>query len=242
MEWFISLPLPVQIVSVILFLVLLFGLGYIGKVNLKFGRNIISFGRTPKRSCADCILVLFGKRERLEVQRSFFLNRILKEQMNFAEQKILEVQSILLAAYRDMLSKKRTADISSSEENKQYRLYQGILFSALMSIKDELRRSFKENGFENLHGNDFSAYVKSKSMALISIGRDHINDLYPYDGMLITNKDRMEVLENLMPKFEGMCFDLFSRAKEIKIETKKKASELEQEFANEIDEFVRMRQ
>ncbi len=240
MEWFIGLPLAVQIISVILFLLLLFGLGYIGKVNLKFGKNIISFGRTSKRSCGDCILLLMSKRERFDSQRSFIIGRILKEQMNFAEQKIVEVQNTLLTSYRDILNRK-SKGVTGPEENKQYRIYQGVLTSAFFSIKDEIRRSFKENGFENLSGAEFSTYVRSKLVSLVALGKSHINDLYPYEGMLVTTEDRMKNLDAMLGKLEDICFELYIKAKDIKLDAKKKVELLEKEFAKEMDEFLQVK-
>jgi len=238
MEWFIGLPLAVQIIGVVLFLSLLFGLGFIGKVNLKIGKNIITFGRGGKRSCADCILLLMAKRERFESQRNFILNRVLKEQMNFAEQKLLELQSILLTSYRGMLSLKKKSEDSSVEINKQYRLYEGILASGLQATKDEVRRSMKENGFEHLKGTEFASYIKNKFITLVEIGKDHINDLYPYEGMIISIEDRMKNLEKVIPRLEGLCNDLFVKAREIKLDAHSRIDKLEKEFAKEMDEFV----
>jgi len=241
MEWFVGLPLAVQIISVILFLLLLFGLGYLGKVNLKFGKNIISFGRLAKRSCGDCVLLIIGKRERLELQKNFILSRILKEQMNYAEQKLLDVQSLILTSYRETLSKKRKQDSNSQEENKQYRLYQGLLSSSLVTVKDEIRRSFKENGFEQLGGVEFSNYVKNKTLTLISLAKDYINNLYPYEGMLMTLEDRTALIGKHESKIEDWCFDLFTKAKDTVIEARKKADALDKEFSKEIDEFLQVK-
>lgn len=245
MEWlpsmFSFLGTTSGIVIIIVLVVLLVTLGILGKVNVKFGKNIITFGKIAKRSCGDCILLLMSKRERLDSQRNFVSSRILKEQMNFAEQKIIEVQNTLLTSYRDILNKKSNG-ITGPDENKQYRLYQGILSSAFMAIKDEIRRSFKENGFEHLSGAEFSTFVRAKLGALIAIGKSHINDLYPYEGMLVTVDNRMKNLDAMTSKLEDVCFDLFIKAKDIKTDAKKKVESLEKDFSKEIDEFLQVRQ
>ena len=230
------------IIIICIVVILFIALAIMGKVNLKFGKNIITFGKVAKRSCGDCILLIIGKRERLESQKNFILNRILKEQMNYAEQKILDVQSLFLTSYREMVCRKRKQESTSQEENKQYRLYQGILSTALMAVKDELRRSFKENGFEHIGGVEFSNYVKNKVSTLISLAKDHINNLYPYEGMIVTIEDRMNNLTKFEDRLEDWCFDLFTKAKDISIESKKKAESLDKEFSKEIDEFIMHRE
>lgn len=64
----------------------------------------------------------------------------------------------------------------------QYRMFWGLSNDALnIQMKDEIRRSIKENGFYELNGNDFSQYVKNQTKVLISIFRKHIINLYPPD-------------------------------------------------------------
>lgn len=242
MEWFIALPLAAQISIGVGFLVVLAIVAYIGKVRLKFGWSVISFGRSKQRSCGDCVLLLMSKRERLEFQREFVLNRVLKEQMNFAEQKMLEIESLFLSGFRGLLSKKRKSETTPAEENKQYRLYQGVFGMAMMSVKDEIRRSFKENGFETLSGVEFSSYVKNKVGTLISIAHDHIQNMYPYEGMIVSSNDRQGLIDENLSKIEDICFDIYVKAKEIKITSRRKIEKLDKEFAEELDEFINLKE
>jgi len=238
MTWFIALPLAVQISVGVSFILLIGVLGFLGKINLKIGKNIISFGRGGKRSCGDCILLMLSKRERHDAQREFITNRVLKDQMNFAEQKILQVQGIFLGDYIDLIYRNRSSDSRPTEENKQYRLYQGILGNALVSVKDELRRSFKENGFDNLSGVEFTAYVKNKIVSLMVLGKDHVTNMYPYEGMIVSNTDRLEMLKLRAGILEDICFELFVKAKEIKKDAHDKVVALDKEFAEEMNEFL----
>lgn len=240
MNWFIGLPIAVQITVGVVAILTIGVIAYLGKVNIKFGKNIITFGRA-KRSCGDCILLIMAKRERMESQRNFVLTRVLKEQMNFAEQKLLEVQGKFLNSYRAQLHELKTNDISETEINKQYRLYQGILSMSLMSVKDEFRRSFKENGFEDLSGPEFTHYIKDKLQTLVSIGRDHLFNLYPYDGMLVSIDKRTEWLDSNMGQMEDILFEVYVKAKEIKIDSRKKAKSIEEEFSKEMDELIATR-
>jgi len=183
---------------------------------------------------------MMGKRELVENKRHFILNRILKDQMNFAEQKLLEIQTILLNSYREMLKSKGNGHADPSEEAKQYRLYQGGLSSALQLVKDEIRRSFKENGFEQLGGTEFSSYVKDKAQVLYAIGRNHLGDQYPYEGMIIPWDERADYVQTTyIHKIEDMCFETFQRAKDVKKNADRQIIIINDDFAREINEFSR---
>jgi hypothetical protein len=246
MEWlpsmFSFLGTTSGVIIIIVLVVLLLLLGVIGKVNLKFGKNIVTFGKiVAKRSCGDCILLVMSKRERMDSQRSFITNRILKEQMNFVEQKILEMNGMFLSSYRMQLHELADKNTSESELNKQYRLYQGLLASTMQAIKDEFRRSFKENGFEEMSGQEFTHYVKQKLGSIVSLGRDHLFNLYPYEGMIVSAENRMKWLDSKLDVLEDVCFEIYVKAKEIKVDAVKKVTTIEKEFSKEIDEFLQAR-
>lgn len=240
--WFLALPAPAKItlvaVGALALALALVLLGVFGRATITFNKGVPKIVLEKNRSCADCILLIFGKRERLEYRKRMIENTILKDQMNFAEQKILEMSSILTTSYREDLSKARTGNPNLAEENKQYRMYEAILKNAMMLVKDEIRRSFKENGFEYLSGSEFSAYIKNKVNTLVAIGRDHVVNVYPYEGMIVPIEKRLEELQNRLPKIDDLCFELFIKSKEVRLDAKKKLDILEKEFADEIDEFV----
>lgn len=242
MEWLTSmfsyLGTTAGVIGIVVLVVLLIILAVLGKVNLRFGKNVITFGRVAKRSCGDCMLLLMAKRERMESQRIFYHNRILKEQMNFVEQKILEMNSLFLNSYREQLHELAPKDTTPTEFNKQYKLYQGLLGSTMVVVKDEFRRSFKENGFEEMSGQEFTHYVKGKLANIVSLGREHLFNLYPYDGMIVSITARKEWLDSKLSALEDICFEIYGNAKNIKRDAVKKIDEIEKEFSKEIDEIV----
>jgi len=236
--WFIGLPLVAQISLSVLAVIAVVALAFLGKFSIQMGGPKISFGRSRKRNCGDCILLMMSKRERYEVSRARIMNNILKDQMNVAEQKLLAVKSLILSSYRDTLKERREGDPDIDEENKQYRLYQGVLGNALISVKDEVRRSFKENGFVDLSGTEYSLYVKDKVATLTAIGRDHVTDLYPYSGMTVTVEDRIKNLETIAPTLEDICFEMFQKAKDIEKDALRQLNKLNDEFKDELNDFV----
>lgn len=226
--------------TIVVLLLAVVGVAVLGKLTIRSSGGIrtISLGRSKKRSCSDCVLLLLGKRERLEHRVEIIENRVLKDQMNFAEQKLIEVQSISLHSYRETLKTNASQPRDLDQEQLQYRMYQGILSNALMAVKDEIRRSFKENGFETVSGAEFSNYVKDRVTTLASIGRDYVVNLYPYQGTLVSIEEREDFLEKARSQLEDICFEVYIKAKEIKLAAKMKVKEMEKEFADEIEEFI----
>lgn len=227
-------------VTALVILLALVGIAVLGKVTIRTGNGVrfISLGGARKRSCSDCVLLLLGKRERLEHRIELIESRVLKDQMNFAEQKLIEIQSIFLQMYRETLRTNSGDDPDLDVINVQYRMYQGILGNALMATKDEVRRSFKENGFENIGGAEFSTYVKDRVATLISIGRDYVLNLYPYQGTLVSSDEIDTFIDKVKPQLEDVCFEVYIKGKEIKLANRERIKELEKEFADEIEEFV----
>ncbi len=215
------------------------------------------FGKSNSISCGNCILILMGKREQLEEKKAALareaqektvkVNSILKKQMNFTEQKLVEIQSHYLSNYSKTLSEKN-AD-NTDENIKQYRLFYGLLRDGLVLVKDELRRSFKENGFYEIGGNEFANNIKDRALLLTSIYKQHIINLYPSSNMEITLQDVQNETDDYYDKFENIVFEIYVNAKEVFVDSEEKNTkikndladkfiELQDDFQKEIDEFV----
>lgn len=234
-----ALPLAAQITLPILAVILLIGVAYLGRVSIQWGGPSIKFGRRSKRSCKDCMVLTFSKREEFEVKHHRLENSILKNQMNFAEHKLDSVLFSLSQDYRDHLKEKRTptSEPDLEKEHHDYLLYEEILKQALAIAKDELRRSFKENGFHELGGVEFQSYVKNKAADLINMTRSYLIHRYPTTGMLISIDERVERLN--IGKMEDICFDVYVNAKEVRNRIEAEINTLEQDFINKIQEMLK---
>lgn len=162
---------------------------------------------------------------------------ILRDQMNYAEQKIHEVFYMLTSSYRDDIVKCREegAPVDQARESKEYLLYQETLNGALLLAKNEIRRAFKENGFEELSPQEFSDYVKGKAKLLISMAREYTRARYPFETMIVP----MEWRFNRLPEaiIESIAVDLFCKAKQIKQTTDEKIENLCSEYDRDMEEL-----
>lgn len=189
-----------------------------------------------RRTCGDCILLMMTIRENYEHEKDLLMGSILKSQMNFAEQKLIELQHLIYSSYVEMFSFKKPKDFSPDEENIQITTYYGLLRDTIwVLLKDEIRRSFKENNFQEMSGMEFSGYVKNKFSSLLLVAQHNVSNRYPRYGMLITSDEREKLLINHSAKMEDMLFEIFVTAKTIKTQVLEKLEELNKKFKEELD-------
>lgn len=130
----------------------------------------------------------------------------------------------------------------AKSETLQYRMYWGLVNNVLsILLKNELRRSFKENGFDNLSGHEFASFVKDKSKTLHAMLRQHLMDLYPPDErkLFVSMEEIMDYLDKKESEYEDIIFEIFIEAKKFKrheIETYKK---IDINFGDEVERFVK---
>jgi hypothetical protein len=197
-------------------------------------------GKQSIRSCGDCILILFGIREKYESESYALSKNILRSQMSYFEQKVQELTLWLTQSYQDdleLLGKDRPGQVKA----EQFGYYQEALKCAMMAVKDEVRKAFKENGFAELSDSEFSIYVKSKLRTLISIAKSYLSTYYIQNSdTIVTLKYRFEKLD--YNRLNDVAFDIFGTARDVAKETIVREKELKEKFKNEIDSFIKKKQ
>lgn len=242
--WLATLPIIVQVGLIIGVFIVAVVLAFIGKVNLKLGKYTISFGKSfrsnlikKERSCEDCRKLVMIRTMKFDQDVKLVKDDILRDQMNYAEQKVHEVSYMLTTSYReDIINlRKSEASIDTVRENKEYLLYQETLTCALAQIKNQIRHAFKENGFVEFSPQEFSDYVKGKSKLLVNIGKEYVRSRYPFENMIVPIDKRFETLPEI--QIEACAFDLFTKAKQIKLLADEKIEELGREYDKDMEEF-----
>lgn len=232
----IGWPQVVVLVALIAALVLI---AIYGRMWIQVGKKKLGFGG-KSRSCRDCIMLTFTKREEHELKRRKLENSILKEQMNFAEHKILAVILSLVEDYRENLVEHRGDDVDQVKEHEDLVLYDETLKNSMNLAKDELRRSFKENGFYDLSGTEFSNWVKGKTKDLIALTRSYLRQHYPYQGMIIPIEERFDRLDE--GSMEDVVFEIYVNAKEVYRDAHEDLDRLDTDFITDIYNFAGIQQ
>ncbi len=219
----------------------------------KISKLFKKFSIKRKRSCKDCFELLFSKDKqfdmevkRLSKKQEKVENNVLKSQMNFAEQKLIEINLRLNTFYNNKL---RDSKIKGISEVEQYRMFYGLLKDALnIELKDEIRRAFKENGFYEISGAEFAAYVKEKVQTLISMLKQYMVNMYPNpsDTLIVSLDAVLKCIKDMESKFEDKVFEMFIEAKKIQKEAYEKINKFDDEINNrkeklqsEIDELIK---
>lgn len=234
-----------------------------GKFALKWGKAVLGIGKDKpkksddskpvdppenskiiqvvKRSCGDCILMIIGEREKHELKKSSKKDRVLKDQMNFAEQKLIEIQTTFIEEYAQKIKELRKNTANIEQENVQNKLFYGLLRDAIyINIRDTMRRAFKENGFYELDGNEFAAYVKDKSKILIAMITQHMRNLYPISpDIIVTIDDVITMIEDDARKVEDIAFEIFIHAKDVKLTTDSDIKGIDTEFSDWVNNFIK---
>jgi hypothetical protein len=231
-----ALPVAVQITVPIIAAILLIIVALWGKVNIKWGSYRIGFGQGTKRSCNDCMLLTFAKREEFEVNRRKIENSILKNQMNFTEHKLESVVFDLTQDYREQLKQKRKPEADLDREYKESLMYEEILKQSIHITKDEIRRSFKENGFHEMDDFRFQQYIKNKASDLINRARSYLAHRYPASGMIIPIDERINRLN--INKMEDVCSDIYMNAKSVRNKAEEEIKEIEDLFIKDIHKMI----
>jgi len=227
-------------IIIIFILIILLLISIFGNIGVDWKEKRFTFGKTgmgSKRSCKDCIMLIVGKRVQFETLYNLKISTILRDQMNYVEHKFQEVTFELENTYRDDLltyNKNECKEI----ENKEFILYRELLSNSLFETKDEIRRSFKENGFHDMNDRDFDQYIKDRSTLLLTIAREHIQRSYP-SNMIIPIIERFKRYDIVSAKkIEYIIRDIYINAKEIRCRVLKELDELQFKFVDEVDSLV----
>ena len=132
--------------------------------------------------------------------------------------------------------------LEEKSETLYYRMFWGLSNDAInIKMKDEIRRSFKENGFDELNEKDFAQYVKNQSTNLIDALKNHIINLYPPDnhGMLVTMEEILDYIDKYEAKYETFFWEIYMEAKKFTKQDKKSMEEIDRKFEQEITDFAK---
>lgn len=200
-------------------------------------------GKQSKRTCGDCVLLLFGIREKYEYKAKRLDTSLLRMQMKFAEQKIQEVIFFLSQSFAEDI---KVNGEGEEQEKKavQSALYCEALKNGMLSVKDELRRSFKENNFGEFSEKEYAHYVQDKTRVMLTTVRLYLNQHYvDGEGTIVHLKERFERMDKYhMQQFESWAFEVFTNAKDLMSDVKKKKKQIHGDLKREIDEFIKNEQ
>ena len=232
-------PIWAQLVLALAVVVGAIVISRLGNMFIHWGWFKIGFGRRPKaRSCKDCATILMGKAVKY-FSHVMIKRNVLEEQMTFASHKLDGIQLKLIQDHRTALAKARAQPTQPDleTENIEYVLVKELSSNATDLVKKEIRRSFKENGFPQMTGREFSDYVKDETSTIIGLLTRYIMDSYPLYGMMVPLTDLLSLVNR--DYIEDIIFEIYSFAKQVKNTSLRAIEEDEKKLAADIDEFIK---
>lgn len=199
-----------------------------------------------KRSCVDCLSIIFGeekiyyaKQNKIFKEQEKIDNNILKNQMDYAEQKLAEIESSFIDFYNSLIYKKRTPDINIIPLLIQNKLFYSLICDSIyLRMRDSIRKRFKSEGYYEISSFEFTNCVKIFSQSIYSLFKQTMVQLYPPNGhMFISLDDVLRFMEEYVSVFEDNIFEMVIHAKKVKNEAIEKIKELDNELVKNEKEF-----
>ncbi len=180
-----------------------------------------------------------GEREKFEFKIRREMDKVMKTQMTFAEQKLIEVQTKVSNNISTTIHESIENKTTTVEESVQYKLVYGLMKDSLFHVKDEIRRSFKDNGFYDINGSEFSWYVKERTQVITSMLSQYMRNIYPDRGGVLPLQKILKSMEKESTFLSGIINDIYSYAREVRLECDEKVKEIQTQFGTWVDNFTK---
>lgn len=198
----------VMLSIVIVLLLILFIV--ITKPTIKIGSVYISFGLF-KRRVVDFFHVIEKTTE--IVTKICYLENItvVERQMDYVEQKIVAVKSLLMQNYATLLSEKtKIANITSHDD---YIIYNRLIESMLREdVKGFIKHSLINEEFLELSETELKYFAKENFEYLYQIGSQFMDTWYISNKMQISREDLRASTVLLKDKLYEILYNVFSRS------------------------------
>jgi hypothetical protein len=167
-----------------------------------------------------------------EIRHEQIRSGILRDKMVFAEGLLDSWRCLFLDGYKDLID---SGD--EDQKNVEYKMVDGTFNSALYEIKDELRRSFKENGFDTLDSLEFSKFCAGKSLFVINRLRSIIKAVYPFRGVLVSAEELLDLVDERKDRIKEDCLRMYSTAILIQGTADRELKDLDIDFHKKLEKI-----
>lgn len=171
--------------------------------------------------------------EKLEKIHEIRHKDTLERQLKFADEKIIEMKSLLTNRFAKLLQEKLKDD-EDAKLHRDYRFYQTVISFILNYVRETtLKSSLVQNHFINYTEIEWEDYISQKADVMITIGCDNIEVLYEGSSKTLSSKELEEGNQDIIPTVREMIKNIFRKAKYIALENNKKIEAIETEIENE---------
>lgn len=162
-------------------------------------------------------------------------NENIERQMNFFDEKLVEIRSLYIEEYARLLAKKTEphVDVRNHQEFRNYRMMVDLMLEDV-KIKT-FKKSIKQNHLADITMELWESFVEQKVNVTLALIKNYFDDCYP-DDMTISRADIDEANDRVFDKCRSLFTLSYRRAREIAIETRTKIKYIEDEIEREVRE------
>lgn len=230
--WYIALPIIWQVTLPILAMVFLTIIALKGRVVIGWGKKKIGIGKdsVKERTCMDCSIHHRSAAAATNFKITRVESSIMKNKMNNAEQELLDLKRNMYTNFSKIVKTQKVDNIES--EMKEFNTRIRLILNDV--VKDEIRRSIKENGFHQKTGDDFVRYIDGQIKVINDLIEDSLLLYYTNETILTISA---AVKDNLAKVVKSIYFE--ARAIELKAVTKIK--KYEKEYDDKLTKYINYR-
>lgn len=177
-----------------------------------------------------------------EKQKQIFRiqNNTIERQMNFFDEKIVEIRSMYTEEFVKLLRKKCDAHIDV-RNHQEFRNYKMMIDLMLEDIKAKtFKKSIKQNHLADITMELWESFVEQKVSVTQAMIKEYFDNNYP-DDMNVERFELDEANERVFDRCRSLFTLSYRRAREIAIETRAKVHYIEDEIEREVrDENIHL--
>ena len=247
-NWLAGLPMVFQIlfsitVLVLVSIVLFFAIKRGFRVKAK--GTTFSFGGFSKRDKSvsphkDCvhnkdIIILLNESSKV-IHQKLYLQHVqqMKDQMNFAEQKMDLIRSMVQKAYIQGLDEKGVQDMTAS---LSFSAYRSVLIEIQNCILKHFRYFFRENHFNDYSEIGFQSYIDNK-VSFICAETTELMDRFYFYKKDIPREELYALNLKVIDKARPILIEIFTMARLIASEVQDKMDGCDTNLQNLLDSYI----
>lgn len=217
------------------------------KPNLKIGSNYISFGarrrgkRPPHAVCPYNIdfYHVIAKTTEIVTKMCYLEHIIMVERlMDYVEQKLINIKSLMLQKYADVLNSRTPDDNVTAHED--YIVFTRLVKSMLNEdIKSFIKRALINDDFLDMSDTDFRIYVREKIEYFFQLSSQFMDTWYISTKMLISREELRKLIVPLIKEQLGdVISDIFNHAVTAQYEINAEKNDLQEELDHFCEKII----
>lgn len=230
-----QIPMAALVVFLI-FSVVMFVIASINKrpIELNFGILKLHYGKpeTPISEHTD-----IGRIVDYAIGKMCEINKldsgVFVRQMNFFDEKMVEVKTLMVDEFATLLSKKLTKP-STVRVEQEFRTYKMLVDLMLESIKVHIfKKSMEVNHLDSKSIEEWDSFVDRKINLIFASAKTFLDDNYPED-VLVDRNELDDLNDRLYNRIRTLFVLAFRHAREVRVEHNEKIAVLKTTMDEEI--------